>query len=462
MLFSSPVFFAFFAVYFAIYLVTPERFRLLLIIVGSTIFYGYWEPLYTWIPFVLILTAYFGGLWMDRAASERGRKRRLAATIVVLMLPLAIFKYTDFVWADVLGPIAGTSGTILGLPLPLGVSFITFTLIAYLVDVFARRFHLESRIQTLAAYTLFFPHLIAGPILRPHELIPQLDRPIPIREAKFVAGIAIFSVGLLKKLFFADQIAQVVDRVYADPMSQTALDAWLAIYGFSVQIYCDFSGYTDMAIGTALIIGVRLPNNFARPYGAASITEFWRRWHITLSYWLRDYLYIPLGGNRGGAVRQTVNIMITMLLGGLWHGASWTFVIWGGLHGLAVSLVHLKDSVLGGVRLPRWLGTVITFHFVTFVWILFRAPDMEIAAAITGQALFGPLGDPLGFARANAFPLLLLVLFLSLHRFDDHRRFRIAVKRWPSAVVWPSMAAMWMLSIAISTGSSAAFIYFDF
>ena len=266
-------------------------------------------------------------------------------TIVTLFVPLVFFKYTDFLYRDVVGPLFGIHDKILDLPLPLGVSFVTFTLTAYVVDIYRGTFQDRVSATTLTGYVLFFPHLIAGPILRPIELIPQLRRPRSALSAHFYAGLAIFTVGLVKKLVFADQIAAVVDAAYkADVLS--APQAWLAIYGFSMQIYCDFSGYTDMAIGLALVIGIRLPNNFLRPYGAFSLIDFWRRWHITLSFWLRDYLYIPLGGNRDGRLRTYVNMIITMTLGGLWHGASWTFVIWGVLHGVGVAFVHLCRDLL--------------------------------------------------------------------------------------------------------------------
>ena len=340
MLFSSPIFFAFFAVYFLLHLITPRPARILLIIIGSTVFYAWWKISYVWLPYLLMAIAYLGVVWIEAAVDAAQRKRRLLLTIVALFVPLAFFKYTDFIYRDVLGPVFGWHDSVLNLPLPLGVSFVTFTLTAYVVDIYSGKFAGKVSLSTLTGYVLFFPHLIAGPILRPIELIPQLWRPRAALSAHFYAGLAIFTVGLVKKLVFADQIGTVVDAAYrADVVN--APTAWLAIYGFSMQIYCDFSGYTDMAIGLALIIGVRLPNNFLRPYGAMSLIDFWRRWHITLSFWLRDYLYIPLGGNRSGRLRTYLNMIITMTLGGLWHGASWTFVIWGLLHGLGVAFVHL-------------------------------------------------------------------------------------------------------------------------
>ncbi len=462
MLFSSTAYFSFFAAYFVVHALLPERFRLLLIIVGSAVFYSYWKVEYAWVPYLLTAIAYFGAVWMDTAADEVSRKRRLIVTISALLIPLAIFKYTNFVYSDVIGWAFSFEGKLVDWSLPLGISFVTFTLIAYVVDAFKRRFAVERRLQMLVAYATFFPHLIAGPILRPHELIPQLDRARRVFSVRFTAGIAIFSVGLVKKLVFADQIAITVDRVFGTPAGHSALDYLLAIYGFSMQIYNDFSGYTDMAIGSAILIGVRLPNNFNMPYSAVSIVDFWRRWHITLSHWLRDYLYIPMGGNRHGLPRQVLAILITMALGGLWHGASWTFVIWGNIHGVAVAIAHLVPRDFWHRYVPRWLGLLATFHVVTIAWIFFRAPDMETVWRVMAGPFTVGLGDPLAFLRTSAFPLLLMAVFLLLHRFDDHRLIRLATRRLPVALIWPGIVLAWILAITISAGSSASFIYFDF
>ncbi len=464
MLFSSPIFFVFFALYFAAHLIVPRAYRNWLIILGSAIFYGYWNVLYTGLPFALTLIAYTAALWLMASEDARVRKRRLIVGLIVMLLPLGFFKYTNFFVNDLAAPLLGFGERqVVDLGLPLGISFITFTLIAYVVNVTRGDYPLERGARWVLSYVLFFPHLIAGPILRPHELIPQLKTPRPARWRAVTAGLAIFSVGLVKKLVFADQIAIAVDTVYANPAGLSALDYLLAIYGFSLQIYCDFSGYTDMAIGLALAIGVRLPNNFRSPYASRSIAEFWRRWHITLSHWLRDYLYIPLGGSHRGPVRQVAAVMITMTLGGLWHGAAWTFVIWGLLHGLGVAVSQFARRWFGGTRrMPRWLAVLITFHIVTALWIFFRAPDLATAGTIAAGPFIGTLGDPARFFSAHAFHLALLAVFFLAHPFDDHRRIRLFVRRAPAALYWPAIAFLWVLAITISTGSSAKFIYFDF
>jgi alginate O-acetyltransferase complex protein AlgI len=463
MLFSSPVFFVFFAAYFVFHLLLPRQWRLHLIICGSTIFYAWWKVEYVWLPYLLMAIAYFGAIWMLRAKEETARKWRAGFAIALLFAPLVFFKYTNFFYNDVFGALTG-GGKIINVTLPLGVSFVTFTLTAYIVDIYRGRFSGQIRPLTVLAYVLFFPHLIAGPILRPIELIPQLEHPRRKKSLLPTAGAALFTIGLVKKLVIADTLAGVVDAIYSQPGPLTGPAALLAIYGFSVQIYCDFSGYTDMAIGLAMLLGIRLPRNFSQPYCADSIIDFWRRWHMTLSFWLRDYLYIPLGGNRGGKLNEIRNIMITMALGGLWHGASWTFVIWGVLHGIGVSAVHAARELLRWTwlrRMPHWVGVLLTFHFVTLAWVFFRAPRLGRAADI----LSGVAGSWVGTAdyiSAHVFEILLIVVFFVLHKYDDNRRIRIAAMRLRPEILWPGLVALWAIAITVSQGSSAKFIYFDF
>ncbi len=479
MVFSSPAFFVFFAVFFPLYVLAPARHRLSVIIAGSTVFYAWWKVSYTWLPYLLMAIAYGGAQWMERGGSDVARRRRAAATVAALFVPLIVFKYANFLYADVAGPLFGWRGRLVDVSLPLGVSFITFTLTAFVVDIYKRRFSAKHDASTVLGYVLFFPHLIAGPILRPRELIPQLERPGAARRRPAVA-VAIFTIGLMKKLVFADPIGEGVDAIYraahASAAPITAPAALLAIYGFSAQIYCDFSGYTDMAIGLALLLGVRLPNNFLRPYSATSLVEFWRRWHITLSYWLRDYLYIPLGGSRGGRVAEVRNVIVTMTLGGLWHGANWTFVIWGVLHGIGVAVVHAFSRVFRWPlrpgdsdrlsarrgRMPAWIGLVLTFHVVTVLWIFFRAPSVGDAAHLLRAVFAGGWSDAPAVLSANLFMTLLVAVCLLLHRFDDHRRIRAAVRYVRPELRWPALAALWLIAIAVSQGSSAKFIYFDF
>jgi alginate O-acetyltransferase complex protein AlgI len=260
-------------------------------------------------------------------------------------------------------------------------------------------------------------------------------------------------------------LAASVDHVFASTAQQ--LSGWeylLAIHGFSVQIYCDFSGYTDMAIGLAYILRIRLPTNFRQPYTATSIVEFWRRWHITLSYWLRDYLYIPLGGNRNGEGRRLVNLMTTMILGGLWHGAAWTFVIWGALHGVALVAVHLVRARLSKAKIvvPSWVGIIATFYFVTFAWVYFRAPDIAAAHRVLLGVASAPWDGFGKFVATYPFELFLMLIFFTTHRYDAHSRVRIAARSWNKGILWPLIVAMFVLAMTVSQGSSAKFIYFEF
>ena len=420
-------------------------------------FYASWRPDYLWVPLGLSVVAHYGAQWMEQVSDEAARKQRLWLVLACLFIPLVIVKYTHFVLADVVQ--IGLAADQYRWALPLGISFITFTVTAYVVDVYRRRYARENSLVLMLGYVFFFPHLIAGPILRPNELMPQLKQLRQALDARVLLGVSLFTLGLVKKLVFADQIAVAIEPVYA---GETALTAWhyiLAIYGFSVQIYCDFSGYTDMAIGLAYLLRIRLPTNFLRPYRSASLTEFWRRWHITLSFWLRDYLYIPLGGNRRGRARQIINLLITMVLGGLWHGANWTFVIWGALHGAGLSLSHLLGQK---VRLPRWLGVLITFHFVTIAWVFFRAHDLATVARVLAGPFTAGYGDAAGTLSKLAFPILLTVIFLATHVLDRHSRLRWLSVHGNKIIQWAVIVLFWIVAIAVSQGSSAKFIYFDF
>jgi alginate O-acetyltransferase complex protein AlgI len=465
MLFSDPTFFLFFVAYFPLHVLLPPRFRIYLIILGSAVFYSFWHPVYIVMPVALAAIAWAGASWLH--SSQRHKRSRLVAVITVILLPLLIVKYSYFVANEVIQPFVNLRAWLdvekLRFSLPLGISFITFTLIAYAVEAF-RKDTARQSFRIVLGYVLFFPHLIAGPILRPRELMPQLAEPRAAMGARFKLGLGIFTLGLVKKLVFADQISSLVDRVYATPGGLSAWEHVLAIYGFAMQIYCDFSGYTDMAIGIALVLRIRLPGNFRQPYSSGSIIEFWRRWHITLSHWLRDYLYIPLGGNRGNGFMRFRNVIITMVLGGLWHGANWTFVLWGLFHGLAIALLHVLRPHMGRstIALPAWISVVIAFHFVAFLWVLFRAPDAGTALRIFEGLFYGPWSNGVTVIHNHLFETALILTFLVTHRFDSHARVRLAMRRIPSSVIWPTVVACWFIAIAISQGSSAKFIYFDF
>jgi alginate O-acetyltransferase complex protein AlgI len=447
----------------------PARYRIYLIIAGSAIFYSWWRVTDVWLPFALAIVAWSGVRLFEATDDRSSRRWRLTATICILLAPVVIVKYAYFIIHDILGSLPGLRLALgdvsyLKLSLPLGISFVTFTLTAYVVDVYAGRYKSDERISTLLGYVLFFPHLIAGPILRPHELMPQLRAERSARGARFVLGVAIFTLGLVKKLIFADTISEAVDPAFLPNSSASGWEYLLAFYGFSMQIYCDFSGYTDMAIGLAYVLRIRLPTNFAHPYTSASVIEFWRRWHITLSHWLRDYLYIPLGGNRHGEAKRISNLLITMVLGGLWHGANVTFLVWGFMHGFALAISHVlkRPKQPLSIAMPEWLAVLLTFHFVSIAWIFFRAPDIGTASKVLAAPFSAAWPNPGSFVQNNLFPLLLLIFFFVTHRFDRHARLRLVLRSANMSIVWAVIACLWILAIAMRQGSSAKFIYFDF
>jgi alginate O-acetyltransferase complex protein AlgI len=398
---------------------------------------------------------------IHRTDDEQRQKWVLRAAVGLDLLVLGTFKYYAFFVTDV-DRVLGAASLSLPLPLltialPVGISFFTFQAISYVVDV--KRGLIEpSPVFDLAIYLSFFPHLVAGPIVRAREFLPQLETPRDPRDIPGGAAMWLIAIGLIKKVAIADYLArEVVDPVFAVPEAYAAPDVAFATYAYAAQIYCDFSGYTDMAIGLALLMGFVFPNNFDRPYRAASFREFWRRWHITLSRFLRDFLYIPFGGSRHGKVKTVRNLMATMLLGGLWHGAAWTFVIWGGIHGAAQSVEHV---LRGKVHVPRWLGWFLTFHIVCAAWILFRSPDLSTMAAFFGQ-LVEPGAATL--LTAPAVVLVVLVIGLQLIPPKPMDYIQLRVQQWSPAALGATMFLVILLvGATIPDQGVPPFIYFQF
>ena len=391
MIFPTIEFAAFFVVVFVLswaLMPHPRAWRPF-IIVASYVFYGWidWRWVLLLMSSTLVNTV--AARVMAGSSSQRVRKRALIAAVAFDLGLLCVFKYLGFfvtevdAFLDALG--LGSPLPLLQIVLPIGISFFTFQAISYVVDVYRGDTRAAS-LGDVAFLQAFFPHLVAGPIVRANELLPQLRMPRDPRTVLAGPGLFLVAGGLVKKTVVADELARrVVDPVFGDPAAHSGPEVLLAIYGFAAQIYCDFSGYADMAIGLALLLGYVLPQNFNRPYLALSLQDFWRRWHMTLSRWLRDYLYIPLGGNRHGERRTYRNLMLTMLLGGLWHGAAWTFVIWGGIHGAALSVERWGREHLPGFRLPAWLAWLVTFHVVCLAWVFFRSPNLATAFDMLGQ-----------------------------------------------------------------------------
>jgi alginate O-acetyltransferase complex protein AlgI len=351
------------------------------IVVASYVFYAAADPRFCLLLGAITVVSQAATWGIHRSEDERRRKWIAAGGVIFDLGVLAVFKYYGFFVTDV-SDVLDTIG--LGMPLPLvtialpvGVSFFSFQAVTYVVDVKRRQVEPASLLDA-AIYLSFFPHLVAGPIVRASEFLPQLKQPRDPSRVAVGAGLTLIALGLIKKVMIADYLArELVDPVFAVPQAYSAPDAILAAYGYAAQIYCDFSGYTDMAIGLALLVGFVFPQNFNSPYRATGFRDFWRRWHMTLSRFLRDYLYIPLGGSRVGRVRTYLNLMLTMTLGGLWHGAAWNFVAWGAYQGVGLSSEHAIKGRLGRI-FPGWFRWFVTFNLIVFGWILFRSQDFAL------------------------------------------------------------------------------------
>jgi alginate O-acetyltransferase complex protein AlgI len=465
---------------------------------ASLIFYGAWKPVYL----LLLLVSIGFNFWLGLKMEDPLRRRHFGTLGVVLNLAaLCYFKYTNFLF-DSLTTLTGTPLPFVNVILPLGISFFTFQQIAYLVDVM-RGAKVERDIVSYTLFVSFFPHLIAGPLVHHAEMIPQFKRGRTGRSAVLAArGLAIFAAGLFKKVVIADNLAQFVTPVFAHLDAGggvTTQWAWLATLAYTLQIYFDFSGYSDMAVGLALLFGIRLPVNFRSPYKATSIIEFWRHWHITLSRFLRDYLYIPLGGNRLGEARRYQNLMVTMLLGGLWHGAGWNFIIWGGLHGAYLCINHLWHGRRGEAARTQFVATTtagkivcwaVTFFSVVVAWVFFRAKTTAGAWQMIGS-LFGfeagssAYASP-GILRVMDLPVLvgepsllwigscMVALALAvalglpnvpqLFRYREYRRApeQGAPVRWRPNGAWALLTALAFAIALFGMWQRLEFLYFQF
>ncbi len=361
-----------------------------------------WSVLCLAIIFLGSTLDYFIGRVLGRTEHPGKRKALLLVSVVYYLGVLSIFKYAGFA-ADSFHDLLALFGVEISAPhlrlvLPFGISFFTFETMSYTIDVYRRELPPSDRYLDYLLFVCFFPHLVAGPIVRPHQMLPQLARE-PVADADMQArGLWLIGVGLAKKIGIGDYLSlNLVARVFDSPERYSSLECAIAVYAYAIQIYCDFSGYTDVAIGSAYLFGYELPQNFDAPYTAKNLQDFWHRWHISLSTWLRDYLYVPLGGSRGGAWKTYRNLMITMLLGGLWHGASWNFVIWGGLHGVALAATRMwqrRSSGRPAAGADGWapLKVFLTFQYVCFAWIFFRAPTFGHATLLLGRIAHGTLG----------------------------------------------------------------------
>lgn len=386
LLFNSALFLGFFIIFYLIYILTKKThyFRISYVVLFSLFFYYKCSGIYFGLLIFSSVLDYALAKLIYEETSKGYRRFYLIVSLMVNLGLLAYFKYTNF-FIDNINTIFDKDFAFYNIILPVGISFYTFQTLSYTIDVYRKELEPTKSFIDFLFFVSFFPQLVAGPIVRAKDFIPQIYEKLKLTKEEFNAALFLIIGGLLKKAVISDYISiNFVDRVFDAPNSYSAFENLMASYGYAIQIYCDFSGYSDIAIGLALLMGFWLPPNFRTPYQSTSITEFWRRWHISLSTWLRDYLYISLGGNRKGNFRTYINLFLTMLLGGLWHGANWKFVFWGVLHGLALTVERYFGQF---VKLPknyfvRFIQIVLTFHFVVFAWLFFRAKDFTTAFQI--------------------------------------------------------------------------------
>jgi D-alanyl-lipoteichoic acid acyltransferase DltB (MBOAT superfamily) len=458
MLFHTWVFALFFAAVYPVYLLLKNtRWRVPWLLVASYVFYGWWNPLYLLLIVWSTGVDYLVVLGMSR---WRRRKAWLALSVVNNLGLLGFFKYGGFVAGSLNGLLVrlGAPAAVPepGILLPVGISFYVFQSMSYTIDYYRGHVEKEPSFLRYATFVSLFPQLVAGPIERARNLLPQLRRAPRIGRDDVADGLSLFVVGLFKKLALADYLALYVDKVYGAPAEYEAPALALATLAFGWQIYFDFSGYTDMARGVGRMLGIRLMLNFHHPYLATGLGDFWSRWHISLSTWFRDYVYIPLGGNRRGEFRTYVNMCLTMLVSGLWHGASWTFVAWGAVHALGRVLTRrLEATPFYRDRVPTLLKRVWVFAFVTFAWIFFRAHTFDDAALIIGRLVRFGWSDP-RFPLVAAGLVLAVWLYQRVYESDLRRMLRLA----PVRVGLVVLMIVWVAVFAAS--AEQPFIYFQF
>lgn len=483
--FTSPVFFIFLPVVVLLYFVLPYRFRWVMLLAASYMFYAWYNVWLLLLVMTTTLVSYICALKAGSATTRRGRNAALAVAVIICIGILFIFKYLNFAIQTVLSVAAllgaEPSFTELNIILPMGISFYTFQTMSYVIDVCRGDFPPEKHLGYYALFVVFFPQLVAGPIERPSALLPQLKEKHDPNISDMAEGAVFLISGYAKKLIVADLLAAYVDSVYGNVAEANGLALTVATVMFALQIYCDFAGYSEIAVGCARLMGIKLSRNFNRPYSATNIRDFWRRWHISLTTWFKDYLYIPLGGNRKGYARQLVNTMIVFLVSGLWHGANLTFVIWGGLHGAYILVYSLwkKLCEAKNITLPAWLskygGCALTFLLVTFAWIFFRAQSVNEAAAIISRIFTDWSGgtakaaQSLGIELTDILPCLLAVIMLPFtERIPRIRRQQLPLKECSAMTDYTLLYFILCLTLfvawcyTLSVNGDTNFIYFSF
>ena len=457
MLFNSqPFILIFLPVVLGLYyaLANHRTARQVLIVVASMGFYGWWDMRFVPLLASLTIANWLIALWFGRT----GARWIPVLGVIGNLAVLGLFKYADFLRGTIFD-LTHQPWQPWSLILPLGISFFVFQKISYLIDLRRGDRHIYSFLD-FCMFVGFFPQLIAGPLVRHNEIIHQFQANprSPAMWENLSRGFTLFIIGVTKKVAIADTLALSIDPLFGKATALSAAEAWTAAGGYTLQIYFDFSGYSDMALGLALMFGLRLPVNFDAPYRAVSIRDFWRRWHMTLSRFLRDYLYIPLGGSHCGPLRQAANVIVTMLLGGLWHGAAWTFVVWGGLHGAALALSHLWEKA--GLRMPAILGWLLTLLFVMACWVLFRAPDFATAGDILAAMAFAHGPGTVKLSQ-DAWAAMLIGAAIALIG-PTSQRAALVLLRPSSWIAVPVGLGLMYLVITIGGRLPNVFIYFQF
>ncbi len=440
-----------------------------LMLVASYYFYACWDPRFLLLIWTVTGVSFLAGRLIGGSEDPLQRKRVLIAYAIFSLTVLAIFKYLDFFIDSARAGLVALGIPVelvrLGILLPAGISFFTFESLSYVIEIYQRHLPATTRLKHYALFIGFFPKLVAGPIERPAVLIPQIQQPRVVTIDGFTRGLFLILLGLFKKIVIADGLAPTVASVFNTSTTPSAPDIALGVYAFALQIYCDFSGYTDIARGVSKLFGIELSQNFRFPYFSSGPSEFWKRWHISLSSWLRDYLYIPLGGNRLGEARTRVNLMITMLLGGLWHGAAWNFVAWGGYQGALLVGQRMKPRVLpDGVarKAVTIVSTFLFFQLVCYGWLLFRAHSFAQIAAFTRQLATGGYHVAPTLLKPSLATMIGVVLLVA-YDFMAYRSERATFYRaWPVPVRSALYAVMLFVMIMGFANARSAFIYFQF
>ncbi len=471
-LFNTPLFLGMFLLFYPIYIyITKARtytLRNVYVLVFSLFFYYKSSGLYFSLLILSTVVDYTLARLLYQETLARYRKFYLVLSMLLNLSLLGYFKYTNFLIENYNGLFSGNV-PFHDIVLPVGISFYTFQSMSYIIDIYRKELQPAKNLVDYMFFVSFFPQLVAGPIVRAADFIPQIYKKLNLTRDDVNAALFLIIGGLIKKTFISDYISlNFVDRVFDSPSLYTPFENLMASYGYALQIYCDFSGYSDMAIGIALLLGFKLPENFRTPYKSASITEFWRRWHISLSSWLRDYLYISLGGNRKGKFRTYVNLFLTMLLGGLWHGASWKFVIWGVLHGFALVIERLFKNRISFPKnaLVKAIQIFITFHFVAFAWIFFRARDFSTAFELLGN--IGKLDFDISkwvtilTGYQNVFIVMLIGYVWHFLPYRWIGLLRSGFDRLPIVLKALVLAFAYWVVYATATSGPQPFIYFQF